>query len=412
LFLPFAEYLARKLAGLELNGVMTPQFITNVRMVLPGESIERGSLLVVDGKIAELNAPAAPANAVTIDGAGQILSPGLIDLHTHGIHQFRYHHDTSAENFAAAAKVLARYGTTCVFPTIVPGIEDDLADNFRGLPAVLSQGGGAWMPGLHLEGPFLALGGAACATLPGNLKLLDDLVAACAGRISIMSISPDQKNILAVIRRLRELGIVPFITHTRASVEETAAAIDAGALHATHFYDVFPAPEETDPGVRPVGAVETILADKRVSVDFIGDGVHVHPMAIRAAVCAKGWRQIVLITDSNIGAGLEEGEYDSPWGYKVAVKRGDGVRHATKKFLAGSALTMNAGLKNLMRWLDLPPEQIWAMGTLNPARVLGLEQKGRIAVGTDADLVLWNEDLSPVKTWVGGRCIYEYEKDL
>ena len=265
------------------------------------------------------------------------------------------------------------------------------------------------MSGLHLEGPFVALGGAACATIPGDLSLLSDMLAACRDRVSIMSISPDQENVLPVIEHLRERGIVPFITHTRASVEQTQAAIDAGAIHATHFYDVFPVPEERDPGVRPVGAVETILGDRRVSVDFICDGVHVHPAAIRAAVAAKGWAGVILITDANIGAGLPSGDYDTPWGYKVRVSSNNGTRHSTLNFLAGSSLTMNLGIKNLLRWLDLPPEQIWAMGTLNPARLMNLASKGRLAPGADADLVLWDDELQPIKTWVGGRCVYQSE---
>ena len=142
-------------------------------------------------------------------------------------------------------------------------------------------------------------------------------------------------------------------------------------------------------------------------MDFIADGVHVHPVAIKAALAAKGWSGIVLISDSNIGAGLTPGIHETPWGYRVRVAAGDAARHETQGFLAGSALTMNAGIRNLLRWLDLPAEQVWAMGTLNPARLAGLTGKGRMAVGADADLVLWDENLEPLKTWVGGECIYE-----
>ncbi|HZM06500.1 MAG TPA: amidohydrolase family protein [Candidatus Saccharimonadales bacterium] len=381
---------------------MRTTFITNVRLVFPGERITPGSLLLRNGQIAALNPAHPPPDAMTIDGGGGLLTPGLIDIHTHGIQKFRYHYDTPREHFEDAFRLLGQYGTTTVFPTIVPADEPNLAANLSRLTAALPHG-----VGLHLEGPFLALGGAACATLPGDLKLLDEILAACANRLAIMSISPDQKKILPVIERLRERGIAPFMTHTRASVEQTQAAIEAGAVHATHFYDVFPAPEETDPGVRPAGAVEAILADRRVSVDFIGDGVHVHPTAIRAALAAKGWQGVILITDSNIGAGLPPGEHDTPWGYKVRVRAGDAARHLTKNFLAGSALTMNAGMKNLLRWLDLPPAEVWAMGTLNPARLLGLTHKGRLAAGADADLVLWDDELLPVKTWAGGRRLYE-----
>jgi N-acetylglucosamine-6-phosphate deacetylase len=389
---------------------MRAEYITNVRLLFPGERIQQGNLLLREGRIARINSaePPAAGSAVT-DGQGRLLTPGLIDVHTHGIHKYFYHYDTRAEDFRSASRTLAQYGTTCVFPTIVPGKQPDLPALLSHLPENLPQENGACMPGFHLEGPFVALGGAACATIPGEMSLLKDMLAACGERVAIMSISPDQKNILPIIEHLKERGIVPFITHTQASVEQTQAAIDAGAVHATHFYDVFPLPEEKDPGVRPVGAVEAILADRRVSVDFICDGVHVHPTAIRAAVAAKGWSGVLLITDSNIGAGLPSGNYDTPWGYQVRVSSDNGTRHATLNFLAGSSLTMNVGMKNLLRWMDLPAEQIWAMGTLNPARLLGLENKGRIALGADADLVLWDEELRAVKTWVGGQCVYQSE---
>jgi N-acetylglucosamine-6-phosphate deacetylase len=253
----------------------------------------------------------------------------------------------------------------------------------------------------------MAVGGAACPTLPGDVDLLERIIFACAGRLAVMSVSPDAPDIVPVIRRLRQEKVAVFLTHTRATVEQTEAALDAGAVHATHFYDVFHAPVEADPGVRPVGAVEAILADPRASVDFIADGVHVHPAAIRAAVAAKTWAGVVLITDSNIGAGLPAGIYDTPWGYRVKVSPHDAARHETEHFLAGSALTMDRGMANLLRWLKLPPEQIWAMGTLNPAGLLGLERKGRLKPGADADLVLWDEDLTAARTWVNGHSVYE-----
>jgi N-acetylglucosamine-6-phosphate deacetylase len=142
-------------------------------------------------------------------------------------------------------------------------------------------------------------------------------------------------------------------------------------------------------------------------VDFIADGVHVHPMAIRAAVAAKTWSKVILITDSNIGAGLPPGIYDTPWGYAVRVSPETGARHVTKHTLSGSALTMNRGMQNLLRWLALPPEQTWAMGTLNPCRLLGLHERGIIETGAMADLVLWEDDLVPAMTWSEGKCVHQ-----
>ncbi len=393
---------------------MPSLLIRNARLVNPGRAIATGDLLVRSGRIAAVGTvpPAALADAntadlTTLDAAGRLVTPGLIDIHTHGVMHSLYEH--GPDGLRGAARELGRFGVTTVLPTIVPqmkeGWEALLSSIADAIPSIREVN----IPGIHLEGPFMAVGGAACPTLPGDVDLLERLLAACRGRVAVMSLSPDALNIIPVIERLREKRIPTFLTHTRATVEQTDAAIAAGVRHATHFYDVFYPPAETDPGVRPVGVVEAVLADRRVSVDFIADGVHVHPTAIRVAVAAKTFAGVVLITDSNIGAGLPPGIYDTPWGYPVKVAPETAARHATKNFLAGSALTMDRGMANLLQWLDLPPEQVWAMGTLNPARILGLEGKGRLEPGADADLVLWNDDLRPARTWVAGSCTYEKE---
>jgi N-acetylglucosamine-6-phosphate deacetylase len=376
-------------------------------IVNPGKSTSPGDVLIKEGRVAAVGTvnAAEATGATVVEGKGRRLTPGLIDVHTHGVMHSVYESGPNALRTAACE--LGRFGVTTVLPTIIPRMQAGWPELFRSLAGALAGLRAVNIPGLHLEGPFMAIAGAACPTLPGDVALLDQMLDACQGRVSVMSVSPDTPNILPVIRRLREKNITVFLTHTRATAEQTDAALEAGACHATHFYDVFYAPAETDPGVRPTGAVEAILADPKTSVDFIADGVHVHPTAIRAALAAKGYQGIILITDSNIGTGLPPGVYESPWGFDIRVKAGDGARHATQNTLAGSNLTMNRGMGNLLQWLKLPPEQVWAMGTLNPARLLGLERKGRIEIGADADLVLWEEDLTPAKTWVGGLCTYE-----
>ena len=387
---------------------MSNFIVRNTRLVQPGKAIMTGDLLVRDGKITavgQVDASTVDEGATVIEGRGRLLTPGLIDLHTHGVGQSLY--ETGAQGLRECARELGRFGCTCVLPTIIPQPTEMTFKRLRELVAAIPSIREVSIPGLHLEGPFMTCGGAACPTLPGDLDLLEKLLEACAGLVTAMSLSPDQQNILPVIRALRAKGIRVLLTHTRADPEQTEAAIEAGATHATHFYDVFYAPAEKDPGVRPVGAVESILADPRMSVDFIADGVHVHPTAIRAAVAAKGWQGVVLITDSNIGAGLPPGQYDTPWGFPIKVAPETAARHATQGTLAGSALTMDRGMANLLSWLKLPPEQIWAMGTLNPARILGLPKKGMLEPGADADLVLWDEGLHAAMTWVGGRLVYE-----
>ena len=127
-----------------------------------------------------------------------------------------------------------------------------------------------------------------------------------------------------------------------------------------------------------------------------------------ACVRAKTCRSVAIVTDANIGAGLPAGKYETPWGYPVEVEPGNGARiadpsHRYHGALAGSALTMNAAMANVLKWIDAPPEQIWAMGTANPARIARLPHKGNLTPGHDADAVLWNKDLTPAVTWLRGE---------
>ncbi len=375
----------------------------------PGVGIRRGSLLIQDGRIEAVDPFIVPPEAKRVNAEGRLLTPGLIDLHTHGLGRFLF--DRSDE-LAAAAEIAPRFGVTRMYPTIVPHPLPEMLAHLSALADALDRARGARLAGLHLEGPFMALSGAACPKMAGDLILLEEILDACKGRLVIQSVSPETPGILPVIERLVERGVVPFVTHTAATASQAQAALQAGARHATHFYDVFYNPPERDLGVRPVGLFEVWLADDRTTVDFIADGCHVDPIAIRAWGRAIGWDRIALITDSNIGAGLPPGTYDTPWGYPVQVERGRGARIASGDkagALAGSALTMDEGIANLLRWFpDRPPESIWAMGTSIPARVMGVSTAGRLAPGADADLVLWDESpLRPHRVWVGGRMVWE-----
>jgi N-acetylglucosamine-6-phosphate deacetylase len=385
-------------------------WIANARIVCPGERVGFGSI-VFGNRIVLLfaNEDQRPRDALFVDAGGRTLTPGLIDVHTHGIETFAY--ERSPEDLVQGLQRLPRFGTTSVLPTLYRVLCPESLPLVEQLSGVLTGVRNIHAPGFHLEGPFLALAGAGALTMKVDLGFLDELLAACAGRAVAMSISPEVTGIIPVIERLVERNVVPFITHTRAIAEQTQAAIDAGAVHATHFYDVFPVPEETDAGVRPVGAVETILADPRVSVDFICDGVHVHPAAIRAALAAKGAKGVVAITDANIGAGLPADIYQTPWGYSVRIAeegaaRIDDPNHGRHGQLTGSSLTMNVAMANLRRWLKIDDASLWSMGTCNPARLVGLQERGVIQANAVADLVLWNEDFTAALTWVDGELVH------
>ncbi|MEA1951591.1 MAG: amidohydrolase family protein [Planctomycetota bacterium] len=409
--------------------------IFNARVMQPGEGLVGTWLRIRDGKIFEFGTcppDSACEGEDRIDAGRRLLTPGLIDLHTHGICEHAY--EAGPGDLVKGLREAPRFGSTCILPTlcemVIPGRLDRLAE----LAAALDKVDSVAVPGFHFEGPFVVHAGAGLKTLPGDVGLLYSLVKACDGRMAAMSLSPDTENVLPVIKRLHAMRIPIFMTHTSANVEQTQAAIEAGARHATHFYNVFFLPEEKEMGLRPVGAVETILADPRCTVDFICDGIHVHPMAVKSALAAKGAEGVALITDSNIGAGMPAGVYQTPLAGQVRVSPEDAARidepgHKNFGCLAGSSLTMDRGISNLMYWLDLPEAEVWAMATRTPARILGLPDKGVIRVGADADLVLWTEESKEVegkkqkgtkgtkveyralRTWVGGRCVFARDRE-
>lgn len=393
--------------------------ITDARVTLPNGGRCGATVFMADGLIERvalegMEPDDAPDNGVRrIDARGRLLTPGLIDLHAHGIESLAF--ESGGESLLAALGRLPAYGVTSVLPTLYRTLGPNDPAIRSALAAALTDCDTVHAPAFHAEGPFLRLTGAGGHTMAAGPAYAESLIASLDGRVAAMSLSPDTPGpITQVIQQLAERGIRAFLTHTQAGVDETVAAIDAGARHATHFYDVFEPPTVADPGVRPVGSVEAILADPRVTVDFIADGVHVHPMAIRAALAAKGASGVLAITDANVGAGLPPGQYDTPWGYPIQTLTGaarvDQPGSDLHDTLAGSTLTMPQAVANLRRWLDVSEHSVWAMATRNPADCMGWTNKGRLEAGADADLVLWDEDdsggLEAWTTWYRGAEVF------
>lgn len=386
---------------------MKKTIIRQVDVVLADCVLERHTIEIENGMIRCVLPEGAGGpydSAEVLDALGHYLVPGFIDLHIHGTHEYLI--DNGPEELTRICKILPRYGVTGFLPTVCPRPKGEDAVFLSSLAAV--QSSGATILGFHLEGPFLTITGALPPEALGtnDPDRVNALIAAACPYRAVFSISPDFEGIGDLLPIMRTNDTPIFITHTRADVKQTQAAIEGGARHATHFYDVFYAPEANG-GVRPCGAVEAILADERVTVDFILDGEHVDPVAVTMALKTKSGGGVSLITDAQIGAGLpparymfgkEEVEYKYPGG---PARMTENSRKPCG--LAGSGLTMDVAFRNAMKILNVSLPQAVLMVSTNPACVLGLDgRKGLIAEGYDADLVLLDRDFHVCQTWIGG----------
>ena len=379
--------------------------------IVTDSKIENGYLTVENGRIVGLE-KAKPDNCIVDMGQAYIV-PGFIDLHIHGIHTSLI--DNGKEALADVCRILPQYGVTSFLPTLTPRPKGEDAQFLSELAKTTTEG--AEIAGFHLEGPFLKITGALNSdTLAhSDTGRLVALIEAAKPYRAIFSISPDTAGIEKLIPLMAANNTPVFMTHTAATVEETQRAIELGARHATHFYDVFPCPAVTEPGVRPCGAVEAILADKRVSVDFILDGVHVDPVAVKMALACKenGNGKVCLITDSNVGAGLEPGHF--VFGNSGEIRfacKGAPARSVKDNTLAGSGLTLDQALRNAVKWLDINLCEAVQLLSANPAKVAGIDhKKGKLAAGYDADFVALNDKLEVLQTWINGKCFFK-KKEL
>jgi N-acetylglucosamine-6-phosphate deacetylase len=247
-----------------------------------------------------------------------------------------------------------------------------------------------------------------------SLKRVERLKKALGSWKAVFGVSPEIKDICSLIPVMIEGSFPAFITHTKATFEETEKAIEAGARHATHFYNVFHYIGDREGGVRGVGTVEAVMAHPEVSVDFILDGVHVHPGAVKMALACKGTDKVCLITDSNLNAGYKPGVYSSIGGTEIIMEYPGGP--AREYFgpgekpggLTGSGLTMDLAVKNAVRLLGLPLEKAVDMASVNPAKVLGLENSlGKIKKGYRADFSLLDNEYSVLACYIAGKVHYK-----
>jgi N-acetylglucosamine-6-phosphate deacetylase len=372
--------------------------------VIAGEvAIHDGLIFGVDEDvIGGLGAPGAPGPVV--DLGDRWLVPGFIDGHVHG-GAGRQCNTSEPADVLAVAQFHARHGTTALLATTVSAGVAELCDALGAIAWACAWGGtGATVLGAHLEGPFLSLERPGAmdrrSFLAPSEDVLVTLLAAGEGCVRMMTLAPELRGGMELVRALAAGGVVVSVGHSDAGYAVVREAVEAGARSATHLFNAMAPLHHRAPGV--AGAA---LDLPELSCELIADELHVSAPALRLAAAAKGVGGLRLVTDAIAAAGMGDGPFrlgSAPARVvdgRALLMDGDA--------LAGSTLTMDAAVAGAVRMLGVPVPDAVALASANPARLLGIDhRKGAITIGMDADLAVLDAELRCCGTVVGGRWVF------
>jgi len=377
--------------------------ITAAALFTPLERIDRPLLLVEDGAIAEVSCQAArelPGNCRTVDFPGASLAPGFIDLHVHG-GAGRDVMETSPDALPAVGALLAQHGVTGYFPTTITAPIDRTLAALDCLAAQIeapADGLRARPLGIHLEGPFLSHARRGVHPkenlMPPTIAAFERFWHAARGHISVMTIAPEVAGAVEVITEATRRGVCVSLGHSDAYLKDARAGVQAGARHATHTFNAMRPMDHRKPGI-----LDLVLTEDGISADIIADGIHVDPLVIKLFMRLKGPDRAVLITDGLAATGMPEGHYHLG-ALELDVKDGRCTSNGT---LAGSILTMDRAVRNLMQFAELDRGAALRAASYNPATTVGIASKrGFLAAGAEADFVVLNPQNEVIKTVVHG----------
>jgi N-acetylglucosamine-6-phosphate deacetylase len=362
------------------------------------------TIVMEDGKITLLPPDVAlPPGAAVYCAAGKKIVPGFIDIHTHGAAGVDVN-AAAAEDYETICRFKAQTGTTSWLCSILTDTEEQTLwciDEWKRHQALAH--GGASLLGIHLEGPFLSA--EYKGAMPGyllrksSISLLKEYQDRAEGAIRYITVSPEVESVVDDIPAMRALGITVAIGHSGADYETAWRAIRSGAAACTHTFNAMKPLNQHFPAI--LGAA----LESDIYCEAICDGRHLHPGIVRLLLKTKGLDRVVAVTDSIMAAGLSDGTYKLGVN-DIVVENGD-ARLAENNTRAGSTLTQDVALKNLLAFTGRPLEEILPLLTENPARLIGVfDKKGSIADGKDADLVLLDEKNDIAGVFVGGHCIF------
>jgi N-acetylglucosamine-6-phosphate deacetylase len=377
------------------------------RVATPFELLKDAFVVVEGASVREVGTGPPPRSSHPVVELGDVLvAPGFVDVHVHGGGGYEVNRGTVDEvawSVRAMARFHAGHGTTGLLATTVSDSPPALRTALEGVATVVREPGTSVL-GSNLEGPWIATSRAG-AQFPGALRPpsvpeFSELVSCAQGTLRLVTVAPELDGAPGLIAAAVGAGVVVSIGHTDADYQTAASAFDAGARQATHLFNAMAPIHHRRPG--PVAAA---LADGRVWLEMIADGVHIHPALISlVATLAPG--RLVLVTDAIGATGTAPGRH---WlgPAEVVVTAGGAVLAEHPETVAGSVLTMDRAVAVAVREAGVPLLTALKAASLHPATALGESGKGRLSPGADADIVVLDRDFRTVSTIIGGGVAHD-----
>ncbi len=383
---------------------MSETFCLHNATLLTGFSImEKCAVYIKNRKIADvfkeerLTQKQFSPDTKIIDVNNAYISPGFIDTHIHGIGGFGTD-DQSSDSILKMSELLLEYGVTSFIPTLYAAKEEQLINNIRAVTSAMGKETGAKILGIHLEGPFISperLGVQTPDSIsPVDIDLMKRLWEASDGKIINMTVAPELKGMRELALYCIKKGIILQAGHTNATYEQMVEGMQVRIMHITHLFNAMSRIHHRNPG-----AVGAAFIHPELSCELIADGIHIDPNLIKMLVQFKPADKLVLITDS-LKPTKQKGDILYANGEEVYLDKC--FYRKSDNVIAGSSLTMIDGVKNLISW-GLSPDLAIKMASTNPARLMNLKNKGFLAPGYDADLVIFNKECDILGTVINGN---------